>query len=395
MTLYGFALILCIPGLYACQKGETADTTPATVSTSTESSIPEIATAEVKLWRSDIQQRFSGVLRPNKRALLSTRMSGTLTHLHIDAGEKVEAGKLLAQVDARDIIAALDAAQAQLQATQSAHAKAQLDVQRLERLYAEDLIARNRLERATVERDSQKAALEQARTQVRLQQTNLEYARISAPFNGVVSEVPIDEGSFVGPGTTLVILEDRSSFRIDVPISARAADTLRANNPRFLVKTSSMPQARVATYQDVIPSMEKGGVGQMLRLHLEAAADDVQPGQIAEVVLETPPGLAPKDVAPGTPTTMIPRSALIRQGQLTSVMLVTAAAEKDSQGKPSYRVKKRWIVTASADISTQSGPTSEQMVKVLQGLKPGERVVIHPTPALSSGQKVNLAPESD
>ncbi|MGM0415929.1 MAG: efflux RND transporter periplasmic adaptor subunit, partial [Thermodesulfobacteriota bacterium] len=183
----------------ACQKGESTDSPPAATSGTTGEEIPEVETAEVKLWRPDIQQRFSGVVRPHKRALLSTRMSGTLTHMHVAAGDEVEAGELLAQVDSRDIVAALDAAQAQKKAAQNAHAKAQLDVQRLERLYTEDLIARNRLELARVERDSRKAALEQARTQVRLQQTNLEYARVSAPFAGVVSEVPVDQGSFVGP----------------------------------------------------------------------------------------------------------------------------------------------------------------------------------------------------
>lgn len=252
------ALILCIPGIWGCQNEKSADSPSASEPTSAQKSIPEVKTVEVKLWRSDILQRFSGVVRPNKRTLLSTRMNGTLTHLYVKAGDKVEAGTLLAQVDVRDIVAALDAAQAQLKAAQSAHAKARLDVTRLQRLYAEDLIARNRLERAQVRHNDREATLEQARTQVRLQQTNLEYARISAPFDGIVSEVPIDQGSFVGPGTALVILEDRSSFRIDVPISAQAANSLRKNTPRFMVKTPSMHQSRAATYQDIIPSMEKG-----------------------------------------------------------------------------------------------------------------------------------------
>ena len=395
MAFSTFVLILCSLGMCACQEGDRSDSAHSETFSTSKQSIPEVKTAQVSLWHSDIQQRFSGVVRPQKRALLSTRMSGTLTHLHVAAGDEVEAGELLAQVDSRDILAALDAAQAQLQAAQSAHAKARLDVQRLKRLYAEDLIAHNRLERAQIERDSRKAALEQARTQVRLQQTNLEYARIGAPFAGVVSEVPVDEGSFVGPGTTLVVLEDRSSFRIDVPISARAATSLKTNDPRFLAKTPSMSQARVATYQDVIPSMQKGGVGQILRLLLEAADDKITPGQIAEVVLETMQSeQTSKDTASGAPATMIPRSALIRQGQLTSVMRVTAADE-DSRKDPSYRVQKHWVLTASANTRTQSAPTSETMVKVLQGLDPGEQVVISPPTALSSGQTVSLAAETD
>ncbi|MCA1796473.1 MAG: efflux RND transporter periplasmic adaptor subunit [Geobacteraceae bacterium] len=374
-----FALILFSLGMCACQKGESTDSPPATTSDTTGKEIPEVEVAEVKLWRPDIKQRFSGIVRPNKRALLSTRMSGTLTHLHVEAGEKVEAGELLAQVDARDIVAALDAAQAQQKAAQNAHAKAQLDVQRLERLYAEDLIARNRLELARVERDSRKAALEQAHTQVRLQQTNLEYARVSAPFAGVVSEVPIDQGSFVGPGTTLVVLEDRSSFRIDAPISAQAANTLRQGTPRFLIKTQSMSQSRIAKYQDIIPSMEKRGVGLILRLQVDAD-DDIRPGEVVEVTLESPQTLKSSgNTTSSSPTTAIPRSALIRQGQLTSVMIVEADQEESTH----YKVHKRWIITASSNTQTQPAEVSEWLSR---GREPGQnRLTISSRAAVQPG----------
>lgn len=396
-SMYLFVLMLCSIALCACQQEQRAPAQPTPTSAPSEKNIPEVETAEVTLWSSalwsaDIQQHFSGVVRPQKRALLSTRMSGTLTHLYVGAGDEVEAGALLAQVDARDIIAALDAAQAHLNAAQSAYTKAHLDVQRLERLYADDLIARNSLERAQIERDRAKAALEQARTQVRMQQTNLEYARISAPFRGVVSEVPVDQGSFVGPGTTLVVLEDRSSFRIDVPISAGVANSLRENTSPFLVKAPFLRHSLTATYQDIVPSMEQGGVGQILRLQLETAHDTIRPGQVVEIVFENPQSQeAAEDTAFADPATAVPRSALIHQGQLTSVMLIV----KDSASAHTATVQKRWIVTASADTRAKPGEPSEPMVKVIQGLQPGALVVLNPTPALADGQVVNLTVESN
>lgn len=390
-SMYLFVLMLCSIALCACQQEQRAPVQPTPTSAPSEKNIPEVETAEVTLWSSalrsaDIQQHFSGVVRPQKRALLSTRMSGTLTHLYVGAGDEVEAGALLAQVDARDIIAALDAAQAHLNAAQSAYTKAHLDVQRLERLYADDLIARNNLERAVVERDRTKAALEQARTQVRVQQTNLEYARISAPFRGVVSEVPIDQGSFVGPGTTLVVLEDRSSFRIDVPISAGGANSLQRHTSTFMVNAPFLSQPLKATYQDTVPSMERGGVGQILRLGLETADDKIRPGQVVEVDIKNLESLdAPQDTAFADPATAVPRSALIRQGQLTSVMLVVKGPIPTDT-----IVQKRWIVTASSDARAKPGEPSEPMVKVIQGLQPGALVVLNPTPALADGQVVNL-----
>jgi len=384
-----FALILCSVALCACQQEQRAPAQPTPTSAPSEKNIPEVETTEVTLWESDIQQRFSGAIRPLKRALLSTRMSGTLTHLYVAAGDEVEAGALLAQVDARDIVAALEAAQAHQNAAQSAYTKAQLDVQRLERLYADDLIARNNLERAVVERDRTKAAVEQARTQVRVQQTNLEYARISAPFCGVVSEVPIDQGSFVGPGTTLVVLEDRSSFRIDVPIPAGVANSLQRHTSTFMVNAPFLNQPLKATYQDTVPSMERGGVGQILRLELETTDGKIRPGQVVEVDIKN---LEPLETSEDTefknPATAIPRSALIHQGQLTSVMLVVKGSIPTDT-----IVQKRWVVTASSDTRAQARDSSESMVKVIQGLQPGALVVLNPTSTLADGQVVNLKVE--
>jgi RND family efflux transporter MFP subunit len=318
-------------------------------------------------------------------------MSGTLTHVHVAAGDKVEEGDLVAQVDTRDVLAALDAARSQVEAAQSAYSKAQLDVQRLERLYAEDLIARNRLERARVEFAGRKNALEQARTQVRLQQTNLEYARIRAPFAGVVSEVPVDQGSFVGPGTTLVVLEDRSALRIDAPVSAHTAQTIRGNNPGFLVKSPSTDQHYSASFQDIIPSMKEGGIGQILRLQLKAHGA-IQPGEVVEIAINMPlQNDIETELNPKQLPTCIPRSALIHQGQLTSVMLV----EINSSHKNTATVHKRWIITASSETRPQAGEASEPLVKVIQGLNSGEVVVLNPPSSLADGDKVTFAAESE
>jgi len=136
--------------------------------------------------------------------------------------------------------------------------------------------------------------------------------------------------------------------------------------------------------------MEQGGVGQILRLQLETAHDTIRPGQVVEIVFENPQSQeAAEDTAFADPATAVPRSALIHQGQLTSVMLIV----KDSASAHTATVQKRWIVTASSDTRAKPGEPSEPMVKVIQGLQPGALVVLNPTPALADGQMVKLTVE--
>ena len=71
-----------------------------------------------------------------------------------------------------------------------------------ERVITGDLIARVRTERASV---------------------NLSDTRLKAPFDGLVSEKLVDAGSFVGPGQPLLILEERQTMRVDVPVSSNQA----------------------------------------------------------------------------------------------------------------------------------------------------------------------------
>lgn len=113
-------------------------------------------------------------------------------------------------------------------------------------------------------------------------------------------------------------------------------------------------------------------------------------------MLENPQqGEKAADIDSHIPVTAIPRSALIRQGQLTSVMLVKEAPEKDT----TYIVKKRWIVTASSNTRSKSAPiseyTAEYTVKVLQGLQPGERVILNPPSTLNDEDSVRHATEPD
>jgi hypothetical protein len=121
---------------------------------------------------------------------------------------------------------------------------------------------------------------------------------------------------------------------------------------------------------------------------------NISPGEIVEIVLKIPhsPAATFKSGS-DTQATAIPISALIRQGQLTSVMVAEPAGEKQNV----CTLHRRWIITAASDqdFTTADAHDSDRMVKVIQGLRPGEMVVTSPASELSDKGRAILVSEDD
>ncbi|GAB6058126.1 efflux RND transporter periplasmic adaptor subunit [Desulfonatronum parangueonense] len=361
-------LLTVIAVLMLCGCSEAGNGQPVTGNEGSEPVVVE--TAEVQPWPTETVRRFPGVVRPGRRATLSTRMSGAVKSIPVRAGEQVQAGDLLAIVESREVEAAIAAAGEQLTAAQTAHAQAVKNVQRLQRLYSEDLVARNRLEQAQVREQELDAAVRQATAELQAQRVNLDYANLAAPFPGIVSEVAMDEGAFVGPGTPIVILEDRSTLRIDVVVPTPIAHRMQTGES-LSVASPLMTEPVRAEFVAVIPALEEAAVGQRLRLALDAPPDALQPGHVVDVLVQD------RDMD-GRVEAALPENALIRRGQLNSVLVV----QEENGENGGHVLELRWISVTARDHG-EGG-----LVPVAQGLQPGEIVVVNPSLELREGQRV-------
>lgn len=333
---------------------------------------PVVTVAEIGKWDHPAQLELPGVVRPGTRAILSTRIAGTLLSINASPGDSVDAGALLATVDSRDVLSAIAAAKTKVTASRSAVEQARLESERLQRLYQEDLIARVQIERALVKLDELRARLQGAESELEAQQTNLSYARVTAPFDGLVAETLVDEGSFVGPGQPLLVLEERGRLRIDVPVSSQMAATMTSGQQVQVItgREAALSEARLVS---VIPALGDDSTGQRLRLH--TTSDKLSPGQVVSVLLPNP------DTGQQQTTrewVSLPEVALIRRGQLTGTLVVN-----QPEGHPTVHLK--WIKTA-----IPPGNRSER-IPVTQGLSVGEQVVLNPSENLRDGQQVTIS----
>jgi membrane fusion protein, multidrug efflux system len=186
---------------------------------------------------SDRALALPGEVRPLEEAKIYSRSAGYVRKWHVDIGDKVKEGQLLAEIDTPELDAQLAQARAQLASARASvkQASAQRDFAksssaRYETLADQKLISKSQVEQQQAEAATGEATVSAAESNVIAQEANVRrlqelqaYSRVTAPFAGTITARTIDRGTLVGEGGatpmfTLVATDPVRVF-IDVPQS--------------------------------------------------------------------------------------------------------------------------------------------------------------------------------
>jgi membrane fusion protein (multidrug efflux system) len=173
----------------ACGKGEegAAGGKPppeVTVLTVAPSTIPYVMT-------------FVAQTESSQQVDIVARVSGYLDKIAYREGELVQEGQLLFELDPKPFRAQLDAARGELQAQQARLATAKANLGRIRPLAQMDAMSRADLDKAQGEFDSANAAVFSAQAKVREQELNLGYTTIQSPVTGLASRSAQRQGAYV------------------------------------------------------------------------------------------------------------------------------------------------------------------------------------------------------
>lgn len=251
------ALSLILPGKLLAETGLQAANSPA-------ASAPSVAAEES-------EEEVLGEITVQRKASLSTKVSGRLANVPLFVGDRVASGDVMATLEpidfelaAKQSQAALDAAKAklkqlevgsrpeekrqaveQLRQAQANMENAKLDYQRMKDLYETQAVSKQALDaaetKATVceaqyasakqqkaivdegprveDKEAQRAAIRQLEAALEMSRMSREYAVLHAPFSGVVTVRHADEGVYVSPATPIytLIQVDPIVVAIDCP----------------------------------------------------------------------------------------------------------------------------------------------------------------------------------
>jgi len=282
-----------------------------------------------------------GTVRPVDRATLAAKVMGTVDSVSITLGQRVQRGEVLLRISAAEIDARVAQAEARLE-------QVTRDYERERGLLAEGASTEAVVRSLESEQRAARAGVNEARTM-------LSYTQIVAPFDGVISARPVNEGDLASPGVRLVEIEGMTRLRVETevpeslgtiapgtPITIRAAGI---EIPGTLAEISAAADAQSRTV--------------FAKIDLPAGAP-VRSGQFARASFP----------AGETESLIVPASAITVFGQMERAFVV-------ENGRASLRI-------------VRTGARRGDGVEILAGVHPGEQVITTVPADLRDGQPVEI-----
>lgn len=308
-------------------------------------------------------QEFSGEVRARIESRLGFRVAGKITARHVDVGQTVRAGQLLAEVDPQDYRLAQEAARAQVQSALTQRDLAAADFKRYQALVQQGFISGAELERRETTLKAAQAQLDQAQAQAATQGNQAGYTRLVADRAGVVTAIEAEPGQVVAAGAPVVRVAQEGPRDV---VFAIPEDKLN----------------RVALGQSVQVQFWGQDVQQWAKVReIAASADPVTRTFTVKLALSdrSAPALGV------TATVSLSRAPGTRQ---EAIKLPTTALRQE-QGKTSvwvYDPAKQEVQAQEVEVAT----ADENQAVIAKGLSLGQQVVVAGVHVLSPGQKVTV-----
>jgi HlyD family secretion protein len=380
------------------------------------------AAAAISVQAATVQQKTisqivstEAVLYPKSEASIVPKISAPVEKFYVTRGSHVKAGQLVAQLENKDLQAALSQAQGAYEQAQAAYAtntqvnlpanvrNAQLDVNatrqamqsaRMEyesrqKLYKAGAIARNLMEQARVayvqannqyqiavahlqglEKVGQSAGektaegqLAAAKGQYEAALAQYQYSEIRSPITGVVTDRPLFEGQMATAGTPLMTIMDLSRIVGRAYVSPEQAAQLHVGDAAAILPGNGQPEvsARVSV---VSPALDPNSTTVQVWVEASNAHEQLRPGATVNV----------KIVARSVKNALVIPSSAVLSGDdgATSVMVIGADQ-------------------SAHQTNVQTGIHEGTEVQITGGLHAGQQVVTEGAYGLPDGAKVQVS----
>lgn len=216
LVLYTLASLLALPLLLLGCSNPEADSLPVVDPLPRPAKIVPVRPSGIAAVRT-----YPGTIEARNRADLSFRVQGQLVELPAEPGLRVRRGDLLARLDPAVFDNALAEREAQLALAEVRHDQART-------LHAKALASQIELDQARAERDVALALRNAARDQVA-------YARLTAPFDGMVSRVDVENHQTVQARAPVLQLQDNDQLEVHFSVpESLISQLIRIRDPNAL-----------------------------------------------------------------------------------------------------------------------------------------------------------------
>ena len=328
------------------------------------------------------EQRFSlpGQTAAWHASTIYARVNGYVGKWFVDIGDRVHSGQVLALIETPDLDAELAGAQAQLKA-----AEAQVFVRKAQANFAKTtydrwrdspkgVVSEQEREEKHADFDSATANQRAAEADVTLDEARVnqytalsQFKKVTAPFDGVVTQRDIDIGNLVTAGSTsattpLYVMQQDDPMRIFVDVPQRAATDLMREHVPVEVQT---PGGGGHVYPGSVTRTADALNVQARTLRVEVDIPNTQQSLVPGMYVRVAFGLKPKGLV------QVPAAVLIFRSGGPQV------ARVDASGKLSFR-----DVTIARD--------DGNVVELGSGVAPGDQLALNVSSQIGDGDLVTV-----
>ncbi|HWF45708.1 MAG TPA: efflux RND transporter periplasmic adaptor subunit [Bryobacteraceae bacterium] len=343
--------------------------------------------------RSDVT--LPGSMQAIEEAPIYARVSGYITRRDADIGDKVKAGQVLAEIDAPELdqqlmqarataahsIAMLGQARASLVQAQAKMTLAKATLDRWVTLAARGVVSHQEKDQrqsdfdsAAAEVEALKSSVSAAEADVAAQNANVHrlqdltsFKHVSAPFAGVITTRNIDVGNLIEDGSDsstheLFHIAKFDTLRIMVNVPQPDAPLIHDGGPAFVGVTEFRGREFPGRIARTADSLDPSSRTLLTEVHIPNQQGILLPGMFTNVRFP---------LQQKVPAVVIPADALI----------------VDARGTQAAAVDQSNIVhLLHLTLGRDFGAT----VEVLNGLQPGQRLIVNPPDTLTEGAKVDV-----
>lgn len=292
--------------------------------------------------------RLPGELQAFRDVAVHARVQGFVEKVEVDRGSAVKQGQVLVQLVAPEMAASCAEAAAKLASSEATYKRLK------EASGVPGVVAGNDLEIA-------ERAVEADRARVRVCQENQLYLRITAPFDGVVTERNVHEGSLVGPSSAapLVRLQEVSRLRLVVAVPEVATGGLKEGEKVTFTVPAFPGVPFHGTVARIARALDLKTRSMPVELDVDNAAGRLAPGMFPEVHWH---------MRRAEPTLFVPATSIVTTTERTFVIRVKDGAAE-------------WV-------DVRPGVSTGALVEVFGALAAGDIVALRGTDELRAGTKV-------
>ncbi|MBA3036464.1 MAG: efflux RND transporter periplasmic adaptor subunit [Desulfobacterium sp.] len=332
----------------------------------------------------------SGYVVAQRKAAISSKITGRLVFLGVEEGSRVKKGEVVARLENDDVMAAknraianVNTAKALLEQAMAEYDDATLYYNRISELAesktvseTEFDVAMARFKRTKAAVSGQKAAIKASESALKEAEVMLDYTNLRAPFDAVVLTKNADLGDIVTPlgsaanaKAAVVDIADMESLQVEVDVSESNINSVRKGQP-CEIRLDALQEERFAgKVHMVVPTADRTKASIMVKVAFIGKDPRVLPEMSAKVAF---------------------LSREVMSGEQNAVMAIPANSIIENKDNPFV-----FLVTngRAVEKKIKTGKKLGNMVEISEGLEIGEFIITEPLDKIRAGIKVKVLEE--